>query len=81
MSNEFWQYSQYVNALADCLLTPPAHLQDLAIAMAQNPEIAKDYFNGVNNPPSLFPWLFDPEETKKYLARKNATLATSPTTD
>ncbi|NER30524.1 MAG: oxygenase [Symploca sp. SIO1C4] len=69
--DEFWEYCQYANALADCLLTPPAHLQELVVAMAQNPEVARDYINGVNHPPSLFPWFFEPEETKKYLAQKN----------
>lgn len=70
--DEFWQYSQHVNALADFLLTPPEHLQDIAIAMSQNPAVTKDYINGVNHPPSLSSWLFDPEATKKYLAQKNA---------
>ncbi len=75
--DEFWGYAQYANALTDCNLMPPAHLQDVLAAMAQNPEVAKDFLNGANNPPSLFPWFFDPEETKKYLAQKNAILATS----
>lgn len=68
--DEFWQYCQHGHALTDCLLTPPAHLQEIAIAMAQNPEVAKDYLNGINNPPNLSPWFFDPEESKKYLAKK-----------
>lgn len=75
--DEFWQYSQHVNALADFLLTPPEHLQDIAIAMSQNPAITKDYINGVNHPPSLSSWFFDPEATKKYLAQKNAKIVAS----
>ncbi|WP_293166883.1 hypothetical protein, partial [Okeania sp. SIO2C9] len=31
----------------------------------------RDYLNGINHPPSLFPWFFEAEETKKYLAQKN----------
>ncbi|NER32065.1 MAG: oxygenase [Symploca sp. SIO1C4] len=69
--DEFWEYSQYVNALTDCLLTPPAHLQELVVTMARNPEVARDYLNGINYPPSLSPWFFEAEETKKYLAQKN----------
>ncbi|MDJ0719447.1 MAG: hypothetical protein QNJ54_35380 [Prochloraceae cyanobacterium] len=69
--NEFWEYVQYSVALTDCLLAPPEHLQDIIKAMAENPDVLKDYFNGCNNPPSLSPWFFDPEEAKKYLAQKN----------
>ncbi|WP_347276464.1 hypothetical protein [Chroococcidiopsis sp [FACHB-1243]] len=56
----------------DCLLTPPAHLQDLMVAMAENPEIIKDYLQGFNHPPSLSPWFFEPVAAKNYLAQKNA---------
>ncbi|MBD2386062.1 styrene monooxygenase/indole monooxygenase family protein [Cylindrospermum sp. FACHB-282] len=69
---EFWEYAQYANALADCLLTPTPFLQNILAAMAENPEIARDYFQGFNHPPSLFPWFFDAEECQKYLARKNS---------
>ena len=65
--DEFWQYAQYANFLADCLLTPPPHIQELMVAMTKNSEIARDYCNGMNYPPSLSPWFFDPEENKKYL--------------
>jgi hypothetical protein len=68
---EFWQYSQHVNAYANCLLQPPAHLQDIMTAMAENPEVVTDYINGVNHPPNLSPWFFEPEAAKEYLAEKN----------
>ena len=70
--NEFWQYSQHVNAYADCLLTPPVHLQEIMMAMAQNPEILKDYLNGVNHPPALSPWFFEPEAAQQYLDEKKS---------
>ena len=66
---EFWQYSQYVNAYSNCLLSPPAHLQDLVGAMAQNSEVVMDYLNGVNHPPSLSPWFFEPKAAREYLAQ------------
>ena len=69
--DEFWEYVQYSIALTDCLLAPPEHLQALVSAMPENPEVVRDYCNGLNNPPSLFPWFFDPEAAKKYLAQKN----------
>ena len=68
---EFWQYSQYANAYSNCLLAPPAHLQDIVTAMAHNSEVVTDYLNGVNHPPSLSPWFFEPEAAKEYLAQKN----------
>lgn len=68
---EFWEYAQYANAFADSMLAPSPHLQDIMGAMAQNPEIARDYLQGYNHPPSLHPWFFDPEAAKKYLERKN----------
>ena len=68
---EFWQYSQYANTYTDCLLKPPAHLQDIFAAMAQNQEVFIDYLDGVNYPPKLSPWFFEPEAAKQYLAQKN----------
>lgn len=75
--DEFWQYSQYVNALTDCMLTPPAHLPDIMVAAAENKQVAKDFFNGFNHPPSLFPWFGDGEAAKKYLEQKNSKLVTA----
>ena len=69
--DEFWEYVQYSIALTDCLLAPPEHLQDIVSAMPENPEVFRDYCNGLNNPPSLLPWFFAPEAAKKYLAQKN----------
>ncbi|MBW4620227.1 MAG: hypothetical protein KME17_12845 [Cyanosarcina radialis HA8281-LM2] len=70
--DEFWRDVRYSRALTDCLLTPPEHLQDLMVGMAQNPEILADYTQGLNHPPSLASWFFEPEAAKNYLARKNA---------
>lgn len=69
--DEFWNYAQHSRALTDCLLVPPAHLQDLMGAMAENPDILADYLQGFNHPPSLASWFFEPEATKNYLAQKN----------
>jgi hypothetical protein len=43
------------------------------VAMAENPDILADYLQGLNHPPSLSPWFFEPEAAKNYLAQKNAT--------
>ena len=72
--DEFWEYSQYVNLLSDCLLAPGDGVQDLTIAMAENPEVTRDFLNGLNHPPSLYPWYFRPEETQKYLKQKKMAL-------
>jgi flavin-dependent dehydrogenase len=71
--DEFWNYVQHSRTFTDCLLTPPAHLQDLMVAMAENSDILADYLQGLNHPPSLYPWFFEPEAAKHYLAQKNAT--------
>ncbi|MBD2359359.1 oxygenase [Tolypothrix sp. FACHB-123] len=73
--DEFWTYAQYTYAYTDCLLSPPAYLQEIMGAMAENPEVTQDYLNGVNHPPSLSPWFFDAESAKEYLAQKKANLA------
>ncbi|MCP6762157.1 MAG: oxygenase [Fischerella sp. CENA71] len=72
--DEFWNYARYTHAFTDCLLTPPDYLQDIMVAMSENPEVTKDYLNGLNHPPSLSPWFFDAESVKEYLAQKKATV-------
>ncbi|WP_051469953.1 styrene monooxygenase/indole monooxygenase family protein [Fischerella sp. PCC 9605] len=79
--DEFWNYAQYSHALTDCLLTPPAHLPDIMVAMAENPGILRDYLNGFNHPPSLSTWFFDAESTKEYLAQKKARVGVSSQPD
>jgi hypothetical protein len=71
--DEFWLDAQYANRLSDCLLAPQEHHQQVLIAAAQNPAIAKDYFTGVSHPPNLFPWFFEPEAARQYLDQKQAT--------
>lgn len=70
--DEFWNYAQHSRTLTDCLLTPPEHLLDLMGAMADNPDILTDYIQGLNHPPSLAPWFFEPEAAKSYLTQKNS---------
>ncbi|QLE55973.1 styrene monooxygenase/indole monooxygenase family protein [Nostoc sp. TCL26-01] len=72
--DEFWNYAQYTYAFTDCLLSPPDYLQDIMMAMAENPEITRDYLNGLNHPPSLSSWFFDAESAKEYLAQKKASV-------
>ena len=58
----FWQYSQSVNRFCDIFLAPPApHVVDILQAASRHPEVASDFVNGFNHPPSLFPWLDDAE--------------------
>lgn len=73
--DEFWNDSQHVNRLCDCLLAPEVYHQEILAAATQNPEIAKDYFNGFGHPPSLSPWFFEAEAAKTYLAQKSATVS------
>ncbi|MCF0052514.1 hypothetical protein LXM25_20760 [Dyadobacter sp. LJ53] len=68
---EFWDYSKYVNRFSDIFLAPAQpHVVEVLGAATQNPEIASDFVNGFNHPPSIFPWLDDAEEARKYLASK-----------
>jgi hypothetical protein len=73
--DQFWTDSQHVNRFCDCLLAPQAHHQEILVTASQNPAVAKDYFDGVIHPPKLFPWFFEPEAAKHYLAQKS--MATS----
>jgi hypothetical protein len=43
---------------------------DILQAATQHPEVASDFVNGFNHPPSLFPWLDDAESARAYLTRK-----------
>lgn len=68
---EFWDYSRHVNRFCDIFLSPPTpHVIELLGAASQNPDIASDFVNGFNHPPSLFPWLDDEQEARIYLAGK-----------
>lgn len=69
--DEFWNYAQHSRTLTDYLLTPPDHLPEVMMAMAEDPDILKDYLQGFNHPPSLSSWFFEPEATKTYLIQKN----------
>ena len=75
--DEFWIDFQHINRFCDCLLAPQAHHQDIFTAAAQNPEVARDYFNGLIHPPRLYPWFFEPEAARDYLTQKNASPKTS----
>ncbi len=67
----FWQYSQSVNRFCDIFLAPPApHVVDILQAASRHPEVASDFVNGFNHPPSLFPWLDDAEAARAYLNSK-----------
>jgi 2-polyprenyl-6-methoxyphenol hydroxylase-like FAD-dependent oxidoreductase len=67
----FWAYSQYVNAFNTGLLQPPApHQQQILLAASHNPQIALDFLNGFDHPPSLFPWFVEPETAEHYLAER-----------
>lgn len=70
--DEFWNYAQHSRTLTDCLLTPPDHLPEVMMAMTENPDILKDYIQGINHPPSLSSWFFEPGDAKNYLAQKKA---------
>lgn len=69
--DEFWLEGQYANRFSDCLLMPQAHHQEILVAAAQNPDVARDYMYGISHPSSLFPWFFIPEATQNYLAQRN----------
>ncbi|MCF2492698.1 styrene monooxygenase/indole monooxygenase family protein [Dyadobacter chenhuakuii] len=73
--DDFWEYSKHVNRFCDIFLSPPSpHAFDILAAASQNSEIASDFINGFNHPPSLFPWLDDADEARKYISSKTASL-------
>jgi len=72
--DDFWEYSKHVNRFCDIFLSPPApHMLDILGAASQNAEIAFDFVNGFNHPPSLFPWLDEPKAARQYLASRMKT--------
>ncbi|MCB0190888.1 MAG: FAD-binding oxidoreductase [Anaerolineae bacterium] len=69
VSEEFWRYSRYANAFNNGLLVPPLpHQQHILLAASHNQNIAAEFIQGFDNPPSLFPWFIDPAAAERYLA-------------
>lgn len=73
----FWDYAQYATIFNNALLMPPPpHVQQVIFAASHNARVAADYAGGFNHPPSLFPWIADPDEAAAYLAAQGVPLAT-----
>lgn len=66
---EAWAYLRHGNLLCEKLLLPPEpHMLEILGAASQSPIVAARFANGFNHPPSLFPWLAEPAEARRFLA-------------
>jgi hypothetical protein len=67
--DEAWDYLKYGNWFCEKLLRPPEpHAMEILGAASQNAAVASRFVNGLNHPPSLFPWYAEPAEAHRFLA-------------
>jgi hypothetical protein len=66
--DEYWDYAQWVSGWTNAmLLPPPPHVQKLLGAAATVPGVAAAIANGFDHPPSLYPWMADPDEADRFI--------------
>jgi hypothetical protein len=64
----YWEYSQWVAKITSTLLAPPSENTQQILGAAQaNEQVAARFAEGLNNPPDLANWFWDPEKTRAYL--------------
>ena len=67
--DRFWDYARWVTGWTNAmLLPPPPHVLQILGAAAEQPGIASAFANGFDHPPSLFPWIADPEAAGRFIA-------------
>lgn len=65
----YWNYAQHVTAFTSFMLAPPPpHVLEVHAAAAAQPDIARRFAEGFNEPRDL-DWYMDPELARAYLAR------------
>jgi hypothetical protein len=65
----YWQYAQWSTGWTNAmLLPPPPHVVELLVAAATTSGVASAIVNGFDHPPSLFPWIADPEAAGRFIA-------------
>jgi hypothetical protein len=66
---QYWAYAQYVAGWTNALLgPPPEHVLNLLGAAGQNPQIAKRFVEGFDDPRDFFEWFMTPDKAEAYLA-------------
>jgi hypothetical protein len=71
--DEAWDYLKYGNWFCEKLLHPPEpHAMAILDAASHNAAIASRFVNGLNHPPSLFPWFSEPAEAHRFLAAQGS---------
>lgn len=71
--DRYWQYAKSVVKLTNALLQPPPeHVMEMLAVAGEVQEVADRFANGVDNPPELENYLYDPEKMRAYLAEARA---------
>jgi 2-polyprenyl-6-methoxyphenol hydroxylase-like FAD-dependent oxidoreductase len=62
-----WDYAQWPTAFTNLMLSPPAHIPEVMSAAAETQALADVLANGTNDPSTLFPWIADPEGSRRFI--------------
>lgn len=70
--DEWWERGCYTSDFSNGLLAPLTEEQKVVmLAASRREDIGEQLWEGFNDPSSLFPWFFDAEATRDFLARRN----------
>ncbi|MQA10323.1 MAG: FAD-binding oxidoreductase [Pseudonocardiaceae bacterium] len=70
---KYWDHAQHVTQWTNALLQPPPpHVMDILGAAQDNPEVARRFVNGFNDPTDFQHWFMDPEKAADYLGKVSA---------
>ncbi|NUT52060.1 MAG: hypothetical protein HOV94_32910 [Saccharothrix sp.] len=70
--DEWWELGCYTNEFSNGLLAPLTDAQkEVMLAAAHREDIGEQLWEGFNDPSSLFPWFFDAEATREFLAGRD----------
>ena len=75
--DEFWEYGQLVAEFSNALLEPlTGFQQELILSAARQPELARWFFDGLDDPSGFFPAFRDGGEARRFLAEHGVTRGT-----
>jgi Styrene monooxygenase A putative substrate binding domain len=67
----YWDYAQWVTGWTNALLMPPPpHVVKILSAAQNSVRIGRAFVNGFDDPRTFFPWLADPAEADRFIARQ-----------
>jgi hypothetical protein len=67
----YWDYAQWVTGWTNALLMPPPpHVVKILSAAQNSARVGRAFVNGFDDPRTFFPWLADPAEADRFIARE-----------